>query len=152
MKTHIRVYKTNPQYNNIYIALYLLLCCTGLAGIVAMLFLGKTFPSFLNEASYFLLLFNGLLGIFIIRKNKFNRKYFVAWDDQEINYHLPKSKTPETIKNEDIKSIKKSIGKVDIELRNGDIKQFNLNHFFFPERKTIGEFFDEINKGLSKPS
>jgi hypothetical protein len=144
---HIQVYKTNPQYNNIYLALYLLLCCTGLAGIVAMFFLGKTFASFFNEASYFLLLFNGLLGIFIIQKNKFNRKYFVAWDDHEISYHLPKSKTPETIKIEDIKSINKSIGKVDIALWNGGIKQFNLNHFFFPERKIICEYFENnLNK------
>jgi hypothetical protein len=152
MKTHLKVYKTNSKYNNIYLALCVAISIVGISGIVMMLFREEPIVSFLNEANYILLLFHGVLGMWFIWKNNINRKYFVAWNDHEISYLLPKSKITETIKIKDIKSLNKTIGKVDIELINGETKRFSLNSFFFPERRKINDFFEEINSHLTKAS
>ena len=77
-------------------------------------------------------------------------KYFVSWDDSEINYLLPKSEKTESIRIENINSLKINKSGIVIELKDNEIRHFTLNYFFFPERQMIIDFFEEINKKLKQ--
>jgi len=104
------------------------------------------FIPFLNEAGYFVLLFNGLISYWIVRDSMKKEKYFIAWNSNEINYLLPKTDTTETIVIESVKTVDMNPGEVTIGLSTGETKRINLNYFFFPERKTIIDFFEGLKK------
>ncbi|MGF1584784.1 MAG: hypothetical protein ACFCUM_05650 [Bacteroidales bacterium] len=105
-----------------------------------------SFIPYLNEASYFVLIFNGIISFLIVWDSIRKAKYFVAWNDDELSYLLPKSDKPELIKFISIKSVARNRNEIIIKLDNSETKHFNLNHFFYPERKTIINFFEEIKK------
>lgn len=105
-----------------------------------------SFIPLLNEASYFVLVFNGIISFWIVWDSIKKAKYFVAWNDDEISYLLPKSDKTELIKIENIKSVGRNQSEIIIKLDNSETKHFNLNHFFYPERKTIINFFEKIEK------
>ena len=76
-----------------------------------------------------------------------NEKYFVEWDDESIRWWLPKNKEIETIKISEIRSIEieKLLVKIGLDDKQ---KIFNLKFFYYPERKTIQQKFEEIQKSL----
>jgi hypothetical protein len=58
----------------------------GLAGLI--LELGFNYSIFNLQTSLFVMLaFQGAIGVYIARKNFDNIKYFVSWDENELNYH-----------------------------------------------------------------
>jgi hypothetical protein len=104
----------------------------------------------LNESSYFVFLFNGVIWILMIRDSMKKEKYFVSWNDREINFLLPKSDKEESVRIENIKSLKISRSNIEIGLKNNESRHFNLNYFFYPERQVIIDFFEDINRKLIK--
>ena len=102
----------------------------------------------LFTANYITLAFQGVVawwvGLYTIR----NEKYFVEWDDEVIRWWLPRRKEIETIRIADIRSVRTDRNKIVVELENTQ-KEFNLNFFFYPERKRIQDKFEGIRQSLS---
>lgn len=139
-----QVYKTNSKGNRIWLILMLVMSIAGLLGILIILISDN--PKFLQLEifSYILLLWQGILGIFIARNNLKNLKYFVSWDDNEIQYLLPKNKEIQIIKIQDIQSVEKTNQEFRIELKNNEIKNFSFIYFYFPTRQTILDYFETL--------
>lgn len=139
-----QVYKTNSKGNRIWLILMLVMGIAGLLGILIILISDN--PKFLKLEifSYILLLWQGILGIFLARNNLKNLKYFVSWDDNEIQYLLPKNKEIQIIKIQDIQSVEKTNQEFRIVLKNNEIKNFSFIYFYFPTRQTILDFFETL--------
>lgn len=146
MSTHIKVYKNMSKHSRLYLILCLGFMFLGIIGLFMSFVLKVSFIPFLNEASYFVLLFNGLISFWMVRDRIKKAKYFVAWNNREISYLLPKSDITEVIIIDNIKSVDINRSEIIITLNNGETKHFNFNYFFFPERKTIIDFFDGLKK------
>jgi hypothetical protein len=115
----------------------------GLAGLISELeFKYRIFN--LQTSLFVMLIFQGAIGVYIARKNIGNNKYFVSWDENELNYHLPNNKEPENIRLSEIRKIERETQKIRIELKTGEIKYFGFNYFYFPTRTTILDFFEGV--------
>ena len=57
---------------------------------------------------------------------------------------MPKTNKAEHIKIPEIDSVTIQDSKVRIEMQNSEIKFFNLNYFYFPDRQQIIEYFEKI--------
>src|SRR5690606_30836860 len=117
-----QVYKTNSKGNRIWLILMLVMSIAGLLGIFIILISDN--PKFLKLEifSYILLFWQGILGIFLARNNLKNLKYFVSWDDNEIQYLLPKNKEIQIIKIQNIQSVEKTNQEFRITLKDNEIK------------------------------
>lgn len=142
MNTYIQVFKSKSKYSKLYLKICIGFMLIGIIGLCMSVILELPFIPFLNEAGYFVLLFNGLISYWIVWDSMKKEKYFIAWNPNEINYLLPKADTTETIVIESIKTVDLNPDEVTIGLKNGETKRINLNYFFFPERKTIIDFFE----------
>jgi len=93
-----------------------------------------------------------LYGVFLagsgLKAIQAEKKYFVEWDDESIRWWLPKSKEIEIIKISEIRSIEieKLLVKIGLDDKQ---KIFSLKFFYYPERKTIQEKFEEIQRLLN---
>lgn len=150
MNTYIQVYKNRSKYSKPFLFICLVFSLIGIAGLLMTYIYNKSLIPFFNESGYFVLLFNGVIWIYILKDSMRKSKYFVSWDDSEINYLLPKSEKTESIRIENINSLKINKSGIVIELKDNEIRHFNLNYFFFPERQMIIDFFEEINKKLKQ--
>lgn len=139
-----QVYKTNSKGNRIWLILMLVMSIAGLLGILIILISNN--PKFLKLEifSYILLFWQGILGIFLARNNLKNLKYFVSWDDNEIQYLLPKNKEIQIIKIQDIQSVEKTNQEFRITLKDNEIKNFSFIYFYFPTRQTILDYFETL--------
>jgi hypothetical protein len=139
-----KVYKTNSKGNRIWLILMLVMSIVGLLGIIIILISDN--PKFLKLEifSYILLLWQGILGIFLARNNLKNEKYFVSWDDTKIQYQLPKDKEPVLIKIQDVQSVEKTNQEFRITLKDNETKNFSFNYFYFPTRQTIFDYFESL--------
>ena len=142
--TQFQVYKTNSKGNIIWLILMLVMSIAGLLGILIILISNN--PKFLQLEifSYILLLWQGILGIFLARNNLKNLKYFVSWDDNEIQYLLLKNKEIQIIKIQGIQSVEKPNQEFRIVLKNNEIKNFNFIYFYYPTRQTILNYFETL--------
>jgi hypothetical protein len=115
----------------------------GLVGLISEL--GFNYRIFnLQSSVFFALTFQGAIGVYIARKNNDNIKYFVSWDENELNYHLPNNNEPVNIRLTDIRKIERESQKIRIELKTGEVKYFGFTYFYFPTRTTILEFFERL--------
>ncbi len=146
MNTYIQVFKNKSKNSRLFLILCLGFMLIGTIGLFLSFVLNMSFIPLLNEASYFVLLFNGFISFWIVLDSIKKAKYFVAWNNREISYLLPKSEKTELINIDNIKSVDINRSEIIIQLNNSETKHFNLNYFFFPERKTIINFFEEIKK------
>lgn len=99
---------------------------------------------------FIMLALQGAIGVYIARKNLDNIKYFVSWDENELNYHLPNNKEPVNIRLTDIRKIEREPQKIRIELKTGEVKYFSFSYFYFPTRTTILDFFEELIVRVNK--
>jgi len=121
----------------------------GLVGLISEL--GFNYRIFNLQTSLFvMLIFQGAIGVYIARKNIGNNKYFVSWDENELNYHLPNNSGPENIRLTDIRKIERQPQKIRIELKTGEVKYFGFTYFYFPTRTTILDFFEGIKTEVEK--
>ena len=146
MNTYIQVFKNKSKHSRLFLMLCLGFVLIGIIGLFMSFVLKMSFISLLNEASYFVLIFNGTISFWIVWDSMRKAKYFVAWNSREISYLLPKSDKTEVIIIENIKSVVINRSEIIIGLNNGETRHFNLNYFFFPERKTIIDFFEGLKK------
>lgn len=146
MNTHIQVFKNKSKHSRLYLIICLAFILTGIIGLFLSFVLQMAFIPLLNEASYFVFIFNGMISFFIVWDSMKKAKYFVAWNEYEVWFLLPKSAQTESIKIENIKSVEMKQSEIIIELHNHEKKYFNLNYFFYPERKMIIDFFEGIKK------
>lgn len=138
-----QLYKTNSQQMKFYLFFCILMTVLGLAGLISEL--GFNYRIFNLQTSLFVMLtLQGAIGVYIARKNFDNIKYFVSWDENELNYHLPNKSEPEKIRLTEIRKIEREPQKIRIELKTGEVKYFGFTYFYFPTRTTILEFFEGL--------
>jgi len=151
--TRIQVYKTSTKRDQkivIFAGIILSIFC--LLAILIILISGN--PKFLKfeMPAYILVLIQSISWpVFTIIVSK-KEKYFVSWDDNEIQYLIPKNKEIETIKINDIHSIEKTNLEFKISLKNNEIKNFSFYYFFFPKRKEILDFFESLKSQVENGS
>lgn len=136
-----QLYKINSGLMKSYFVFCIVITVFGLAGLISELVFN--YMIFNLQTSFFVLLaFNGAFGVYIARKNFDSIKYFVSWDENELNYHLPNMKEPEIIRLSEIKKTVREPQKIRIELKTGEVKFFSFTYFYFPTRTTILNFFE----------
>ena len=142
-----QLYKTNPVLIKLYFVFCIVMTVLGLAGLVSEL--AFNYRIFNLQTSFFVLLaFNGAFGVYIAWKNFESVKYFVSWNENELNYHLPNMKEPEIIRLSEISKIEREPQKIRIELKTGEVKYFRFTYFYFPTRTTILDFLEELKVGI----
>jgi|GEM_PF-1238899 hypothetical protein len=146
MSTFIQVYRNKSKHSHLFLVLCIGFILLGIVGLLLFFISEKPLIPFLNEASYFVLIFNGAISFWLVWSSMKRAKYFVAWNDREISYLLPKAEKTVFIPIENIKSIDINISEIIIGLKNNETRHFNLNYFFFPERKTITDFFEKLKE------
>ncbi len=146
MNTYIQVFKNKSRYSRLFLVLCLLFILLGVIGLVVSFATRKQFMPLLNDGAFFSLTFSSSISFWFVWDSMKKAKYFVAWNDIEISYLLPKSGETEVIVIESIKTVDIHRGEIIIGLNNGETKHFNLNYFFFPERKTIVDFFEGLKQ------
>lgn len=149
MNTYIQVFKNKSKHSRLFLIICIGFIMIGITGLIISFAFKMSFIPLLNEASYFVLIFNGIISFLIVWDSIKKAKYFVTWNDDELSYLLPKSDKTELIKFKSIKSVARNRSEIIINLDNSETKHFNLNYFFYPERKKIIDFFEEI-KELTK--
>jgi hypothetical protein len=139
-----QLYKTNSQKQMRYFLVFsIIMIVLGLAGLISEL--GFNYRIFNLQTNLFVLLaLQGAIGVFIARKNFDNIKYFVSWDENELNYHLPNNSEPVNIRLTEIRKIERESQKIRIELKTGEVKYFGFTYFYFPTRTTILDFFEGL--------
>jgi len=139
-----QLYKTNSQQQmRIYLVFCIVMIVLGLAGLISAL--GFNYRIFNLQTSLFvMLIFQGAIGVYIARNNIDNNKYFVLWDENELNYHLPNNIEPVNIRLSEIRKIEQEPQRIRIELKTGAVKYFGYTYFYFPTRTTILDFFERI--------
>lgn len=144
-----QLYKVNPGLMKPYLFFCILMTVLGLAGLISEL--SFNYRIFNLQTSLFVMLaLQGAIGAYIARKNFDNIKYFVSWDENELNYHLPNNKESENIKLTEIWKIERESQKIRIELKTGEVKYFSFSYFYFPTRTTILDFFEGMKTEVGK--
>jgi len=148
--TRFQVYKVSVKANKIILAFLVAMSVFSLWGTLTILISEN--PKFLDLSisSYLVFLMQSVLGIFLTWKNFKNEKYFVSWDDNEIQYQLPKDKEPVLIRIEDIQAVEKTDRDFMLTLKNNETKNFSFNYFYFPTRQTIFDFFESVKIRVEK--
>jgi hypothetical protein len=68
----------------------------------------------------------------------------VAWNENQINFFLPKSQQMETIPLNEIETVQFENHLIKIRLKNSNEIVFNLNYLYFPKRSRVKEYFQAI--------
>ena len=127
----------------IYFVFCIVMIVLGMVGLISEF--GFNYRIFNLQTSLFvMLIFQGAIGVYIARKNIDNIKYFVSWDENELNYHLPNNSGPVNIRLTEIRKVEREPQKIRIELKTGEVKYFGFTYFYFPTRTTILDFFEGI--------
>lgn len=145
-----QLYKTNSQKQmRIYLVFCIVMIVFGLAGLISEL--GFNYRIFnMQNSVYFALTFQGAIGVYIARNNLDNNKYFVSWDENGLNYHLPNNNEPVNIRLTEIRKIEREPQRISIELKTGEMKYFGFNYFYFPTRTTILDFFEGLKMRVAE--
>lgn len=85
----------------------------------------------------------GSIFIFIGYWNLRSEKYFIEWDNEKLNYFLPKNKSVESITIAEIKHISINLFEINLKFENTE-KTINLDNLQFREIRKIKEKFEEI--------
>ncbi|HKL32978.1 MAG TPA: hypothetical protein VJ919_10600 [Tangfeifania sp.] len=139
---YIPIYNVKTTSLKVLLTIAVILGIFGLAGIVDYLFLNKSWQISDQLFLSIFLILQSASSVFIINQGFRNTKYFVAWNENEINFLLPKSKQMETIPLNEIKSVQFEKHIVKITLKNNEVKHFNLNYLFLPKKRQVAEYFE----------
>ena len=86
-----------------------------------------------------------VLGMFHLR----TRKYFIEWDDVQMNYLFPGNKTVETIVFSEIQDVTIKLFEVKLQLKDSE-KTINLENLQFKEIRMIKDKFEELKLATEK--
>jgi hypothetical protein len=141
--TRINVFKTSTFLSKFFIVFGAFLTIIGILFLIKALINGfnTKFPS--GDWNSVLFAFQGLLFIIMGAGNLSVRKYYIEWDDYELQFLLPDTKSLETIKLGDIISV--TIRLFEIELKLPDkTRTLDLSNLQFEDLKKIKEKFEDI--------
>jgi len=143
---YIPIYNVKTTSLKVLLAIAIILGVIGIGSIIDYLFLGHSWRITNHLFVSIFLILQSASSIFIVIQGFRNTKYFVAWNESEINYLLPKSKQMETIALNEIKSIQFENQLIVITLKNQDELAFNLNYLYLPQRNRVREYFQAIKE------
>jgi len=141
--TRINVFKISTFLSKFFIVFGAFFTIIGILLLIKALINGfnTMFPS--GDWNSVLFTFQGLLFIIMGAGNLSVRKYYIEWDDNELQFLLPDTKRLETIKLDDIISI--TIRLFEIELKLADYtRSLDLSNLQFEDLKKIKEKFEDI--------
>src|SRR5664280_391476 len=114
--TRINVFKTSTFLSKFFIVFGAFFTIIGILLLIKALINGfnTKFPS--GDWNSVLFAFQGLLFIIMGAGNLSVRKYYIEWDDNELQFLLPDTKKLETIKLGDIISVTIRLFEIDLKL------------------------------------
>jgi hypothetical protein len=143
--TRIRATKRNKGLEKVLLTIGILLVVVSIIMFIIDVVLNSNAD--LKPLNYILLFIQGVLLIVLASFNTRYRKYYIEWDDDIIEYFLPKVKHPVRIEISDIKNI--DIKLFEIHLTVGeDVRIMDLGHVDFEEIKSIKTKFEEIKSRI----
>ncbi len=147
MINYISVYKDKTKHSKAYLIFSSGLIFLGVSGLLFMYLLNTRLLPYINAGGYIAMIFNGIISTFIINYGVKKSKYFISWDEKVISFYLPDSAETKIVKLNDIMSVDFANNNIIIiRLINHEIVTFNINFFFFPERKTITDMFERLKE------
>ncbi len=89
-ETYLPLYRRNEKSIKFFITIDILIFIVGLAGLGSNLFIGKN--AFLDLSVWNSLIFMAITtaSIFALAKSLQDQKYYISWNEEEINFLLPK--------------------------------------------------------------
>ncbi|MBZ4675482.1 MAG: hypothetical protein JG782_101 [Anaerophaga sp.] len=149
-ETYLPLYRRNEKSIKFFITIDILIFIVGLAGLGSNLFIGKN--AFLDLSVWNSLIFMAITtaSIFALAKSLQDQKYYISWNEEEINFLLPKQKKPECVRVIDIKDIFITDREIKMILNNNQQKSINLNLFFLPKRDIVKNYFEILSKENEK--
>lgn len=150
--THISIYNVKTTFLKVLLAIAIILGIIGIGGIFDYLFLNQSWQITNHPYVSMFLILQSASSIFIVYQGFRNTKYFVAWNENKINFFLPNCKQMETIPLNEIESVKFENHLIKIRLKNSDEKAFNLNYLYFPQRSQVKEYFQAIKNQTENKS
>ena len=85
----------------------------------------------------------GILFIVLGYLNLRSGKYFIEWDENQINYSLPNNSSIETILFSEIRNVTIKLFEIQLKLEDSE-KIINLENLQFQEIKSVKQKFEEI--------
>lgn len=143
--TRIRAIKRNKGLEKVLLIIGSLLLLVSLIMFIIDVFLNSNAD--FKPFNYILLFIQGVLLIVLASFNTLYRKYYIEWDDEIIEYYLPKVKGPVRIEISEIKSIEIKLFEIHLEEGN-DFRIMDLEHVDFEEIKAIKSKFEEIKSNI----
>jgi len=136
----IKVFKGSPAFGKFYIIAGCLFALLGLIVTVKNLTDGFD-PQFrTGDWSFILFTFQGILFLIMGWSFVNSRKYFIQWDENELNYLLPDTKKIRTIRLNDIQSVNIKLFEIVVDLKEGR-ETISLENLEFEDIKKIKEKF-----------
>lgn len=93
----------------------------------------------------------GILFILLGYLNLRSEKYFIEWDDNQLNYLLPNSSKVATISFSEIRSITIKLFEIHLELEESN-KIINLDNLQFQHIKALKQKFEQIKAATENGS
>lgn len=145
--TRIRATKRNKGLEKVLLSIGILLVVVSIIMFIIDAVLNSNAD--LKPLNYILLFFQGILLIALASFNTRYRKYYIEWDDDIIEYYLPKVKDPVRIEISDIKNIDIKLFEIHLDVGE-DVRIMDLGHVDFEEIKSIKTKFEEIKSKISQ--
>ena len=89
----------------------------------------------------------GVLFIFLGYMGIRNTKYFIEWNDEQLNFFLPPNKAIESVNIGEIESVSISLFKVSFKLSD-HTKELALDNLNFKEIRKVKEKFEQIKANI----
>ncbi|MGF1586733.1 MAG: hypothetical protein ACFCUM_15510 [Bacteroidales bacterium] len=135
--------KTNKTTLRIFLILGIILILISFIGLSHSIYEG--FRTELLGGDW-LFLFNLLQGIIFVSwaySMQLKKKYFIGWDDNILQYHLPENNVHETMDIADIKDIELSLFEIKFKL-DGQEKRLKLEEIEYKDMRKIKEKFENL--------
>lgn len=138
----IKIFKGHPAAGRFYIIFGMAFALLGILVTSKNLADGIDlhFPS--GDWSFIFFVFQGILFAIMGWSMLKSRKYFIQWDEKELQYLLPSAKKTETIHFKDIESVNIRLFEILLTLKNGT-KTINLENLEFEDIRKVKEKFQE---------
>ena len=121
----IKVYKVRTGFSVFFLIFGSLFTVAGLYLFIACLRAGFNFHFPSGDWSTVFFIFQGILFVLMGYSGLNSRKYFIEWDDNELRFLLPDTKTIEKINFDEIESTNVRLFEIELMLRSG-VKVLNL--------------------------
>ncbi len=147
-KAYIQLYDRSEKTIKILMVFSILLFIVGLGELIyTYLDIGMSLFA-LNIWNSWFLVIQGISIFYILYSSLKFKKFYISWNNDEIIYHFPKGKQPESIRIDEIQSIHINEAEIEILLKDSELKIINLNYVFIPKRTYIKEYFESLRNTL----